>query len=62
VILGDDTNTYLVNRTTHQTDTTLAATGLIAYAENMILIGDSTGYVSAFRLPQDAIFANGFDY
>jgi hypothetical protein len=60
VIVGDDTNTYLVNRTTHRTDSTLATSGLIAYAEDTIFIADSSGTLSAYRFV-DPIFASGFD-
>jgi hypothetical protein len=60
VIVGDGTNTYLVNRTTHQTDSTLATSGLIAYAEDTIFIADNAGMLSAYRFV-DAIFASGFD-
>ncbi|HEY6894443.1 MAG TPA: PQQ-binding-like beta-propeller repeat protein [Rhodanobacteraceae bacterium] len=59
-IVGDDTNTYLVNLQTHQTDSTLATSGLIAYAENTIFIADSSGTLSAYRFV-DPIFASGFD-
>ena len=61
VILGDDTSTYLVNRQTHLTDSTLDSTGLLAYAEQTIFIADTTGYVTAYAAPSDAIFASGFD-
>lgn len=60
VILGDDTNTYLVNRQTHAADSTLAATGMIAYAEDTIFIGDDAGNVFAYR-SDDEIFASGFE-
>ena len=60
VILGDETSTYLVNRETHAVDSTLAATGMIAYAEDTIFIADDTGTVSAYRA-DDLIFASGFE-
>ena len=60
VVVGDGTNTYLVNRATHQTDSTLATSGLIAYAEDTIFIADDAGMLSAYRFV-DPIFASGFD-
>lgn len=61
VIVGDGISTYLINRDTHLADATLPGSGLMAYAEQTLLVADNTGYVSAFPLPMDEIFATGFE-
>lgn len=61
VVVGDGTSTYLVNRTTHTADATYAASGLIAYAADVLVIADTGGGVHAFSLPSDAIFRSAFE-
>lgn len=61
VIVGDGVSTYLVNRATHQTDLTLPVSGMMAYAADTLVIADATGTVTAFKLPGDAIFEDGFE-
>lgn len=61
VIAGDDTNTYLVNRTTHQVDHVFPATGMLAYGSDTLIVAASGGLVYAFNLPTDALFADDFE-
>jgi hypothetical protein len=61
VIAGDGTQTYIVNRSTHHTDTTLDSSGLMAYAGDRLVIADQNGKVHAYFLPSDEMFGNGFE-
>lgn len=61
VIAGDDTNTYLVDRATHKTVATLPGSGMLAYGQDTLVIADSTGMVTAYYLPTDQMFHDGFD-
>jgi outer membrane protein assembly factor BamB len=61
LIAGDSVDTYLVNRTTHQADAVLPATGMLAYGADTLVIADLSGVVHAYRVPTDSLFADGFD-
>jgi hypothetical protein len=62
VIAGDGTNTYLVNRATHQTDgTPFGASGNLAYAGDRLVIADDNGVVHVYFLPSDKVFASNFE-
>ncbi|MHB8742786.1 MAG: outer membrane protein assembly factor BamB family protein [Sulfuricaulis sp.] len=60
VIAGDGSNTYLVDRSTHKTVATLPGSGLMAYGSDELVIAESTGEVTAYYLPSDEIFHDGF--
>ena len=61
VVVGDGKSTYIVNRTTHKTDQTIPAAGLLAYAADRLVIADNTGVVHAYFLPSDKLFADSFE-
>ena len=61
VVVTDGTDTYFVNRATHQIERHYEIGGRLAYAGDKLLIGDENGNVTAFALPSDELFSNGFD-
>ncbi len=61
VIAGDDTNTYVVNRITHQIDQTFPVSGMLAFAKETLVVATEAGFVNAFNLPTDELFVGDFD-
>jgi len=61
LIAGDSIGTYLVNRTTHQADAALPATGMLAYGADTLVMADTNGIVHAYHVPTDSLFTGGFD-
>jgi outer membrane protein assembly factor BamB len=61
LIAGDSLGTYLVNRTTHQADAALPASGMLAYGADTLVVADTGGRVHAYRVPTESLFADGFD-
>lgn len=60
VIVGDGTNTYLVDRSTHKTVSTLPGSGMLAYGADVLAVAGATGIVTAYYLPSDELFHDGF--
>ena len=61
IIAGDGTNTYFVNRSNHQTDGSVPASGKLAYAADTLVVADDQGMVHAFTVHTDELFGNGFE-
>lgn len=61
VIVGDQSQTYLVNRGSRQTEQTLPVSGALAYAADTLVIGMTDGNVAAYHLPTEALFADDFE-
>jgi outer membrane protein assembly factor BamB len=61
VILTDGVGLYMVSRTTRQLEVGFQIGGHIAYAGDTLLVADANGIVSAFALPSDEIFVDGFE-
>ena len=61
VIAGDGTNTYLVNRKTHKTDKIFAASGMMAYAAQTLVVVDTQGMAHAFTVHTDEVFGADFE-
>jgi len=61
VILTDGGKLYFIDRSTHFLVGSYKVAGLIGFAGNLVLVGDTKGVVTAFRVPTEELFANGFD-
>lgn len=61
VILTDGIKTYFIDRMSHFLVGSYQVAGLIAYANDQVIIGDLNGNVTTFRVPSDEIFANSFE-
>jgi len=61
VIATNGAQLYFINRKSHFLEGSFKVAGLIAYAAGKVVVADAQGIVTAFDVPADEMFSDGFE-